>query len=345
MSTISLLDPRLRIALRRDVLVVERDGEVLDHLRLADVELIQLHAHADVTPHARVRLLREGVDVVWVDARGKVLGRSSSFASRWGERRTAQYAVTSDAAARLKVARPIIAAKITNQRNLLLARQRHLKDPAIGDALAAMRSLEARVPEAGDPDTLRGLEGAAAAAYFGAFGRAVTNAAFSFQARNRRPPRDPINAMLSFGYALLLIRVEQATHRAGLDAWLGVLHTPGRGAPALALDLAEPWRPLVDGLVLTLVNRRQVSPEDFRHPGFDDLDDEDGEPLPDDACWLDTTGRAVLVAAFERRLLDTAPHPERDAMWTHKDLILEQARQFARVCEGETATFRPPVLP
>ena len=164
----------------------------------------------------------------------------------------------------------------------------------------------------------------------------IRNAAFVFDGRNRRPPRDPVNAALSYGYTMLVVAVESAIRAVGLDVALAALHEPGRGGPVLAYDLAEELRPAVDSVVLTLVNRRELAPEDFRTPGLEDLDE---DPDLDGAVYLGKVGRQILVRAWERRLDHRVDHPLGQGQWTLRNLMQEQARQVARIALGEQETY------
>lgn len=348
MSLLALLEGQVSLHARAGALVVERDGVQVQTLQPHEITEVQVHGGAQITAAARRLLLKEGVDVAFLARDGRFEGRLVSAVSRQGARRLAQYRFTADPLRALGLARALVASKVANQRALLLARQHHLRKERIGDALAAMRALLSRVEGAADADQLRGLEGMAARHYFQGFGACVTNGAFLFTERNRRPPRDPINACLSFGYGLLVSQVDAAVRAAGVDPHLGVLHSAERGAPALTLDLAEEFRPFVDGVVLNLVNRRQLSPEDFRPPTAEELGDlaetvlaagsgGNGAGGEVNAVYMGEVGRSILIRAWEARLQDRVSHPARDEMWTLRALLLEQARQAARVFESNEA--------
>jgi CRISP-associated protein Cas1 len=165
------------------------------------------------------------------------------------------------------VARAIVAAKVTHQRQLLLRAQRRLRDDPLADALGRMRLLAEQASRETDLDRLRGLEGMAAALYFGQFAKLLRPPDLTFAGRSRRPPRDPVNACLSFGYALLGNLIETDLLRRGMEPLVGFFHQPHHGRPSLALDLLEAFRPHIDALVLRLVNRRQLGPLDFEQRG------------------------------------------------------------------------------
>lgn len=341
-ALVAVTDPRGRVVVRGGGLCVEKEGNVLHPLRTHDISELHLHGNVELSAPARNLLLQEGIDVVFFTAAGNYRGRMVAAESRQGARRLAQYQLVTDAPRRLALARSIVAGKVHNQRAVLLPRQRRLKDETIGDSLAAMRGLTARILGAPDLDHLRGIEGLAAKHYFAAFARSVQNSGFRFDGRNRRPPRDPINACLSFGYTLLVTRVEQAVRSAGLDPYLGCLHEAGRGAPVLALDLVEEVRPVIDALVLTLVNRKQLAPEDFRVPPPEELGA--NAEVSEQAVYLGPVARAILIRALEARLNEPTRHPLRDDLWPLRQLLVEQALQITRIVEGDAATYQPLVL-
>lgn len=321
---------------------MRRADAVIETIHPHQLRELHLYGDAGLTTAARNLLMREGIDVVFLTADGRYRGRLVAAESRAGERRMAQYALLHDPTRRLTLARSIVIGKLQNQRRLLLRRQQTLRDEVIADALAALRVSAQTANTAPDLDALRGVEGYGARVYFEGLARAIINPSFTFTGRNRNPPRDPVNACLSFGYALAQVQVEHAARASGLDPYLGALHEPGRGAPSLALDLLEELRPTVDGVVLTLLNRRQLSPEDFRRPLADELGGKaahEGE-----AVYLADPGRAVLLREWERTLTQQTPHPLTGERWSLRGLIREQCAQVARVFEGQAEAYIPLTL-
>lgn len=217
MSLVSLLDARSRLVVRSGQLAVEQAGTVVQTLPIDSVTEVHLNGGADLTAAARSLLLRSGVDVVLMRGDGRVLGRCSSYQSRAGDRRLGWLRLVLDEGRRLAFARSIVAGKVENHRQVALRRQRRVKDEKVADSLAALRTLQPDIEACMSLESLRGYEGLAAARWFAAFGRLLTSKNFSFEGRNRYPPKDPVNACLSYGYALLLSRVEHAVLAAGLD--------------------------------------------------------------------------------------------------------------------------------
>jgi CRISPR-associated protein Cas1 len=241
--------------------------------------------------------------------------------------RIAQFRVAADPGLSLRLARDLISSKILNCRTLL--RRNCRQKPAM--ALDQLRRLAGEAAGAQSRETLLGIEGAAARTYFEAFPGMLAPVAaglggFAFEGRNRRPPRDPINALLSFGYSLLLRECHAALVKVGFDPSVGFLHQPRPGRPGLALDLMEEFRPLVaDSTVLAAVNNGAVQEADcVRAAG--------GVALSD-------SGRRSFLGAFERRMAQEITHPVFEYRISYRRVLEVQARLLARVVLGELPEY------
>lgn len=245
-----------------------------------------------------------GISIAFLSMSGRFLARVEGPQSGNVLLRRAQHRRTEDPALALGVAQAMVAAKAANQRGLL---RRVLRDYGAGmaaESRAALDLAERRLSDAArlalaapDLDTLRGQEGEAANAYFGAFPHFLRNPAFVFSGRSRRPPLDPVNAALSLLYVLLMQDCRAACEVHGLDPQMGFLHRDRPGRMSLALDLMEEFRaPLADRVCLSLFNRRQLAPDDFRH-------EETG------AVLLTDEGRAKVLKAWQERKRETVRHP------------------------------------
>lgn len=333
MTLLAIQEPGAALTVRDGALVVMRDHKTLRTLPPHDLDEVHLYGAIELTAAARNFLLDKGLDTLFFTADGRYRGRLLAAESRAGERRARQYRRLLDEDFALRLARRFVHAKLRNQRTVLQRLQRERATPTIAAGAVAMRALLARLDAASDLDTLRGLEGQAAVLYFRGYGAALTNPDFAFAARNRRPPRDPVNACLSFGYTLLLTRVESALRRAGLDPHFGALHSPGRAKPALALDMMEELRPIVvDRLVLRLVNRRQLTPDDFGPPRAGG-----GE---EGAVHLAGSGRAIFLREYGQTLRTRHQHGPRNASHTLAAVIDRQAELLASALESD-----PPYAP
>jgi len=233
-----------------------------------------------------------------------------------------------------------VAGKLANTRTLLRRLNQRVKlDPVIG-ALHRIRMLSGRLGEAESTEALMGFEGRAAVEYFKALGLLISGEGFTFDGRNRRPPRDPVNALLSLGYTLLANAIQTQVHVVGLDPYLGCLHGVEYGRPSLVLDLMEEFRPvLVDSLVLQVINRGILRTTDFYYPedkeaaAFDFAEDE--RPKEGYPVLLTHQGMRKFITRFEHKLNQRVLYLPTGKRLTHRDICLEQARSLARNLQGE----------
>ncbi|MDD4268945.1 MAG: CRISPR-associated endonuclease Cas1 [Pirellulaceae bacterium] len=272
MAIVAIAEQGTSVHAQGELLLVVREGRTIKRLRLSDVDQLLLYGRVELSSGAISVLARRNVDVVFSTLRGSFKARLSTRASKNVGLRLAQLRFADNPQSALEISRAIVVGKVTHQRQILLRAQRRLAAEEIAQALGQMRLLIHRAERENQIDSLRGLEGQAAALYFGNFGRLIRSAPFSFTGRNRRPPRDPVNAALSFGYALLTNTAETEVLRCGLDPMVGFFHQPAYGRPSLVLDLIEEFRPIVDSLVLRMINRRQLGPLDFQQQAGESLE-------------------------------------------------------------------------
>ena len=281
------------------------------------------------------RLAEDGVALVLLDTNGRFKARLEGAVSGNVLLRQAQYRLAGDPAFALGVARNCIAGKVRNCRQVLLRGARESKvdhDAAVltrgaNDLAASLRAL----PTAGDLDTLRGIEGEAARQYFAALNFLVRPAArevFRMDGRTRRPPRDRVNALLSFLYSLLMNDCRSAIEAAGLDPQIGFLHAVRPGRAALALDLMEEFRCFADRLALSLINRGQISADDF-------VEREGG------AVLLEGDARKAVLVAYQERKQENLSHPLLAETVPFGLLPHVQARLLARTLRRDTDQYLP----
>ena len=240
-APIHITDPTAQVRLDDGLLTIERPGAPPLRLRLPEIHSLSIHGRAGLSTPCLHALLEEGIPVIWRSAHGYYLGQTANLSGHTAGIRRVQY-TAQDTPLALDIARRLVGSKITNMHALL--RRRASLGRLVKKAVTVLPSLGARAGTVTDFDTLRGIEGAAAAAYFACWpellkGRA---AALGFPGRTRRPPRDPVNAALSYCYAVLTGECAAAALAAGLDPAAGFLHAARAGRPALALDLLEPFR-------------------------------------------------------------------------------------------------------
>lgn len=235
-----------------------------------------------------------------------------------------QYDLVADAPRRLALGRAIIRAKLD-------AMLRQLNGPSEGEARRAVEELCLRLPAATDANELRGLEGAATRAYYQGFAGRIRVAEFAFKGRSRRPPRDPVNSLLSFAYSLLLGEIQTALLAHGLDPHPGLVHDLGRHHPALASDLVEPYRILVaDRFVLWVINRKLVRAVDF-------IAEKDG------GIYMGQDARRVVLDAYERFMERRPGGGEPGAPGTPRRVVRQAAMAMLSVVLGESSELRLPL--
>ncbi len=236
------------------------------------LELIGLVGRAHITSDAMHVCLEQGVAVAWFTRGGDFKGRLVPEISRTADLRLAQYRLAHEPEAALSVSRSMIKAKLLNGAAVLSAMRANRPGRSmLGDAIQSLRTCASRVANAPGKEVLLGVEGDGARIYFSALSECFSGN-ISFSGRARRPPPDPANALLSFGYVLLGNMLASLLEGRGFDPYLGMMHSVRSGRPSLALDLLEELRsPLVDRFVAGLCNRRQLQPEhfepDLRRPG------------------------------------------------------------------------------
>jgi CRISPR-associated endonuclease Cas1/CRISPR-associated protein Cas4 len=323
-------EPGARVTKSGEVLVVEAD-EKKTEVPIGDVSELVLHGPISLTTPALGALLREEIPVTWASSGGWVLGHTVSTGHRNVAIRIAQSRAAFDERRCLAFARSLVAAKIRNSR-VFLRRNFKAGDEAERDAaLEALARLADRAAHAPTEAELLGFEGEAAARYFRLFATMFGEAArnfpeFSFEKRTRRPPADPANAMLSLGYALLARTWLAVLSAVGFDPYLGFYHRPRFGRPALALDMMEPFRPiLADSTVIQVINNGEVKADGFLAAG--------------PAVNLKPHARRAFIAAYERRLDQEVTHPLFGYRVSMRRLMEVQARLLARHLAGEIEEY------
>lgn len=303
LNTLYITKPRAYLHLDHDTVKVEIDRELALQAPLLQLGAIVCFGDVMLSPALMHRCAEDGRSIVLLSSHGRFRARLEGPTSGNVLLRRAQHLALSDPARRVEIARSIVAGKIRNSRSVLLRAARDAKTIDDRDLLAEAARLHAdilgRVAGRAELDTLRGDEGDAARIYFAAFSSMVRSDArgvFGIAERSRRPPRDPMNAVLSFLYTLLRAECTAALEGVGLDPQIGYLHALRPGRPALALDLMEELRSVTaDRLALTLVNRRELQEGDF-------------ERFDGGAVHLNETGRRTVILAWQERKADEVDH-------------------------------------
>jgi len=300
-------------------------GKLLAEVPTQQVDRITAFGNVHFTTPAVTFALREGIDVVFLSSRGTYRGRLQSPWTKDGDLRYLQYAAVSNPEKRLSVAKQIVAGKIQNAAALCARQER---SPVGRSCAKELRLLAKRAGLVQDLAGLRGVEGVASSRYYQAF-RSFLKYPHGFSGRKRRPPTDPVNALLSLGYTLLWSDMWAMVNAVGLDPYLGMLHEPRHGHAALVSDLIEEWRPtIVDALVLFLLNRAELTANDFRF-------------LKNGKVQLVKAGLARFVTRYEQRLSRRVYHPRLCRHLTYRQCLETQARHLAAFVRGEVAIYQP----
>ena len=334
-----------------DTIQVRKADTTLATARIADLDVVALYGMIHLNAHAREALLRAGVEIVMLTMAGEFVGRFATDTSPRKRNAWRQLERFDEPGYTLDLARRCVAGKIRNQRTLLLRRSPP-RSEAMVKALVQMRLCLERLDTAPDLDTVRGHEGAAAAAYFGVFNELIRAEGIEFPGRIRRPPPDPTNILLSFGYTLLTKRMHGALEIANLDPYAGALHAPEDNRVSLALDLIEELRPtIVDTLVVAALNRRLIRATDFTPvddeaaPVEDAWAREEAEsnrdaPPPRRRLLLSQDAARRFLTAYDRRLQEQVWYEPKQRMLTYKELILAQVERLRDHIWGE-GTYEP----
>ncbi len=336
LNTLYVTTPDAYLHLEGDTVCVKVEKEKRLQVPLHHLGGFVCFGHVMLSPGLLCRCAEEGRSVVWLGRNGRFGARLEGPVNGNILLRRAQHLAVDKESFALDLARGFIAGKLRNSRQVLLRAARDGKEETdrqgLSDAADRIGRVVKKLGKTTNLDEIRGFEGDGARLYFGAFSLAIrtqSREAFTLITRNRRPPRDPVNALLSFLYALLLNDCRSALETVGLDPQLGYLHALRPGRPALALDLMEEFRSvLADRLVLTLINRGQINDTDFEH-------------CEGGAVLLKDEGRKCVIAAYQERKQDTLTHPLLEESVPIGLLPHIQARLLARVLRGDMEGYLP----
>lgn len=310
-----------KLAKKGEVIEVYVKDKLEATARLGEVSQVIVFGNAYITTPCLTELMRRNIPVSWHSFGGWFYGHTIGNGHGNVELRTAQYAASFDETECLRIAKAIVDSKIANQRTLLRRNWKSdEKNPQ--SILNGLSSDRRNAEQAESLSSLLGFEGSAASRYFGNFEHMITtpdddSLEFDFSGRNRRPPMDPVNALLSLAYAVLTRAWTTALAAIGMDPYRGFYHQPRFGRPALALDMMEAFRPIVaDSAVLTAINNGEVHPSDFVYSA--------------NACNLRPEGRKRFLTVFERRMSQEITHPLFGYRLSYRRLFTLHARLFAR---------------
>lgn len=335
LNTLFVTSEDIYLSLEGENVLANREKEVIARYPLHTLQTIVSFSYSGASPALMGACAQRGIGLAFCTPRGRFLARVCGESSGNVLLRREQYRIADDSQRSCEIARNMIFGKLSNGASSI---QRTLRDHAprvadcgLEDAARKVKELLPLVLEVSDLEALRGLEGVGAAAYFGVFDHLLLNRKedFFFHGRNRRPPLDRVNAMLSFAYSLLAHDCASALESVGLDAYVGFLHRDRPGRESLALDLMEELRPcMADRFVLTLVNNRVIKPEDF-------------QVQDSGAVLLTDEGRKKFLKAWQERKRDILTHPYLNEKMSWGLIPYVQALLLARYIRGDLDAYPP----
>lgn len=319
-------DYGLSVGLKGDNLEIRKKGKAVGEAKLFETSQVSLFGNVQISAQAIRKLANLEIPIVHLSYGGWLNAVTAPPPHKNIELRLAQFETATDMEKCVKLASSFVSGKVQNQRTLLRRNSRELPK----DSLVFLREMRRKAEKAENLPELLGMEGAAAREYFSKFSTMFKQtgeySAFDFTTRNRRPPKDPVNALLSFLYSMLTKEMLVTLIGIGFDPYMGFYHQPRYGRPALALDLMEEFRPLIaDSVVINLINTGEIRQQDFitRITG----------------CALTDSGRKRVIEAFERRLNTTVTHPIFGYTVSYRRIFEIQARLLARFLTGEIPEY------
>ena len=335
LSTAYVRNHRARVQHRRGALVVT-SPEGNQRIPLEAIDALIVLGGAQLTTQALDACVRRGVRVAALGMSGALRFTVGGPTSGNVHLRIALFGAATDEERSLTLSKATVAAKLQNSWKVVHRWSRDENDPVKREQLAAqsvqIRERIARLAAADTANHVRGIEGDAARIYFRALGQAVESSDLAFSVRTRRPPRDPVNALLGFCYGLLVTECIGAAEGVGLDYQMGFFHRPRSGRPSLALDFAEELRSLADRFVVSLIRRRQIGTDSFVH-------------MPGGAVYLSDDGRAHFIEVWEEHKEVEIEHQLLGRPVGRWALPSVQATLMARHLRGDLPAYAPFVLP
>ena len=314
------------LSLKQDLLLIKKNQQLISQVQLPLVEQVLIFGKSQITTQALRACLFRNIPVVYLSRMGYCYGRT--IAIERGYRQLSRYQQQLSLPEKLVVARELIKAKLSNSRTILRRQQKLKESVDFSRNLEIISYLIAKAQSALTVDQLFGYEGAGASIYFSSFGDCIMNSDFIFSARSRRPPGNPANAMLSFGYQVLWNHLLALIELQGLDPYSACLHQGSQRHAALASDLIEEFRsPLIDSLVLYMINRKLINIIDdfvFKNGG----------------CYLSDSGRRKFLHHFVQRMEEqiNTGQEQKQPRW---DLLLRQVKRYQQFISNPIDGYQP----
>ncbi len=335
LNTLFVTSEDIYLSLEGENVIAKRNDEIAARYPLHTLQGIVSFSYAGASPALMGACAEKNISLSFCTPRGKFLARVVGEANGNVLLRRQQYRAADNPSECCNIARYMILGKLYNARHSIERTKRdhgmRVDCDKLSEVSAQLKELFTTVMECTDLDTLRGLEGVGASAYFRVFDEMILNQkeAFRFNGRNRRPPLDPANAMLSFAYSLLANDCASALEGTGLDSYVGFMHRDRPGRTSLALDLMEELRPcMADRFVLTMINNRVMKESDFEYQ-------------PSGAVLLTDSGRKTFLKSWQEKKKDTLTHPYLNEKMSWGMIPYLQAMLLARYLRGDLDAYPP----
>lgn len=316
---------------RGERLTIKNEGAVIQEIHVKMIDRIIIFGRSMLTPAAIETVLKNGIPVAFLSMRGKLKGILESVHAPDVSLRFRQFLLVANREYSIELAKKFVRGKIRNQRRVLQRLKRYRPEISVDEEIEELKFLAHHVPRIKGFSSLRGIEGRASYFYFSSIKKLIPEP-FRFEARIRRPPGDPVNSLLSFGYSLLTLELFGYLRMHGFDPYLGFFHRLRFNRPALALDLVEEFRhAIVDLLVFDILSHRKLSPDDFWG------DDSSG-------WFLKKRGRAVFFKSYEQRLKTKLTYHD-GQRYTLRKIMELQALRLKKTLQNESVEYVPFMLP
>jgi len=343
MEAVYVLEPGSYLRKEGAGLKVVKDGDVVNRIPAGGLKRLMLIGYVSLSGPVLDYLINKRVETVFVTPTGRFRARLGLDEHKHVSLRKAQYLCLDRKDFALQAAGIVVRGKIDNMYRFLLLRARQYREDTIRIAAVKLKSMAKTTEDVSDFDILRGLEGAATRIYFKAFPHLIRNRTFSFHGRNRRPPLDPVNALLSFVYTLLTNEVLSAIKTVGLDPYLGALHDISYGRPSLACDLVEEYRCFMgDRMVLGLINKQVIKANDFFFRKNSPKNYADEKEMKDKRpVEMKPAVCRAFIAAYEEMMKRRINYPPLNQKINYRWLILNQVRRFSEYLQDPIKLYKP----
>jgi len=326
MATLVIDEQGANISFRENRLVITAASDSLNwSIPKMNIERVLIVGKATMTQSALDFFFTESIPVSFMSTSGRFKGFLCGEEGKNVLVRMKQYECFNDLTYKLGISKAIVRQKVNNLRYFLTKHNRYHKNPLIEHVCERMKNLLVNLNNANTTDEVRGIEGACAAAYFEAFGSIFEEKKFQFHKRTRRPPLDPVNAMLSLGYTLILSEIISAVNASGIDVYAGFLHSLDYGRPSLACDIQEEFRFIIDELVVRLVNLGQIKPEHFEY-------------LDNGEVHLNEQAREIFFRSYERKIRQGNSYNGKNT--SYRRIVQLQIQHLAK-CFFEREIYQP----